>query len=100
MPLTYDDCLVEPLMDGVAYNAALVAALNTVGRAATPQGNRDNGDFVFIANWWLALVGGRHKLLARFDYARHLLDPSAASRSPRHTVTGDVAWAGGVECRP
>ncbi len=52
-PLTFDNCHVTPLIDGANYNTAVLEAINQTGNEA------DNSEhFIFIANWWLGLMGG------------------------------------------
>jgi phosphatidylserine/phosphatidylglycerophosphate/cardiolipin synthase-like enzyme len=59
-PPVYDGCRITPLIDGAEYAAALAAALDRVGRAATPEGNA--GQCILIAGWWLGLARGRFEL--------------------------------------
>lgn len=51
LPMTFDECKVTVLIDAMAFNAALEAALNITGTTADRS-----QDFIFIANWWIGLV--------------------------------------------
>ncbi len=53
------DCKVTPLIDGADFYRAILDALNTVGTGSTPADNANH--FIFVANWWLALRGGRYR---------------------------------------
>lgn len=56
-PLTYQDSHVEPLVDLFEYMERFRQALNLVGTDPTPANNR--GDFIYLAGWWLGLLGGQ-----------------------------------------
>src|SRR5690348_13496086 len=58
-PLTFSNWRVTPVIDGVAYNNALEAALATVGTGGSEAANADH--FIFIAGWWLGLTAGSFK---------------------------------------
>ena len=55
-PATFDQSLVTPCIDLEEYVAKLEAALALVGVSTDPAQNK--GDFIFIAGWWLGLLGG------------------------------------------
>jgi phosphatidylserine/phosphatidylglycerophosphate/cardiolipin synthase-like enzyme len=56
VPQQFDGCKITPLIDASNYNAALLAALATVGTGPDPASN--SGHFILIQNWWLGLSGG------------------------------------------
>lgn len=58
VPTQYDNCLVTPLVDGQAFFRAVYAALQTVGKGTAAE-NAARDEYVLIANWRLALDGGR-----------------------------------------
>jgi phosphatidylserine/phosphatidylglycerophosphate/cardiolipin synthase-like enzyme len=55
-PSTFDGSLVTPCIDLYEYVQKLVAAMALVGNDPDPAKNQ--GDFIYIANWWLGLLGG------------------------------------------
>lgn len=55
-PATFEGSKVTPLIDMKEYAEKLIAALATVGLDADPSNNE--GDFIYITNWWLGLLGG------------------------------------------
>jgi phosphatidylserine/phosphatidylglycerophosphate/cardiolipin synthase-like enzyme len=59
VPETFADSKITPVIDCSNYNAELEAALATVGTGANPAANANH--FIYIANWWLGLRGGRYE---------------------------------------
>ncbi|MFD0689159.1 phospholipase D family protein [Actinomadura fibrosa] len=56
LPATFGGCRVTPLIDGGTYFADLAAQIAALGQG-TPSEN--SGQFLYIAGWWLHLLGGR-----------------------------------------
>jgi phosphatidylserine/phosphatidylglycerophosphate/cardiolipin synthase-like enzyme len=59
------------------YHDGLAAAFATVGAGIAPADNKLNGDFIYIANWWLGLLGGKWT-------------PPPASGVPSEWTTGEL----------
>ncbi|MFB4295033.1 phospholipase D family protein [Actinomadura sp. NTSP31] len=56
LPATFGGCRVTPLIDGATYFTDLAGQIAALGQG-TPAENA--GQFVYIAGWWLHLVGGK-----------------------------------------
>src|SRR6185295_10636150 len=56
-PATFDGSFILPCFDMAEYAARLQLALAEVGKDPNPANNA--GDFIYIADWWLGLRGGR-----------------------------------------
>lgn len=55
-PSTFDASIVTPCIDLAEYMQKFRAALALVGTDPDPANN--SGDFIYIASWWLGLLGG------------------------------------------
>ncbi|QXJ25679.1 hypothetical protein AGRA3207_007205 [Actinomadura graeca] len=55
LPATFSGCRVTPLIDGVGYFSDLATQIAALGNG-TPSEN--GGQFLYIAGWWLHLMGG------------------------------------------
>lgn len=55
-PATFQDSKITPLIDMAEYRQKLIEALAEVG--TSPDASDNRGDFIYIANWWLGLLGG------------------------------------------
>jgi len=60
IPATFQGCRITPLIDSESYLSELKMAFATVGTGATKESNA--GHFIFIASWWLDLLGMGRKL--------------------------------------
>ncbi len=89
-PLTFSNCRVTPLIDGVEYNTEIEAALANVGTGGTEAANA--GHFIFIAGWWLGLTAGSFdgvgsilnstgpKIGSKVDSPAYTLDPPPGTK--------------------
>jgi len=59
VPENFTDSRITPVIDCSNYNAQLEAALATVGTGGSEAANASH--FIFVANWWLGLRGGRYE---------------------------------------
>lgn len=62
--LSFGDCKATALVDGTAYFSRLAEVLNTVGTGTTTTANAE--DFIYIAGWWLDLLGLKKGSLGKF----------------------------------
>lgn len=92
VPHTFADCGVVHLIDGLSLNTYLDSVLGHIGQGATLADNRN--DFIFIAGWWLGLLGGEVTRPGLFDSTGLVADETQIKIS---TIPYNLGGIGGPQ---